>query len=307
MKKNIKTKMSKTEVYDDFSLTHSSILSIMRKVEIKTSRLVNNYFSGDYQSMFRGKGIEFDEVRSYVVGDDPRSMDWKVSARYGTPYIKRFKEERELNVMFLLDFSSSNNFGTTKSKKRLIVEITALLAFSAINNNDKVGLIIFTDEVEKFVAPKKGRSHIFKIISEIIDYKPKSENTDIKASINFLNKVMKSRSMVFLFTDFCSNLPKKEIEIAKKKHDLILCFVEDNLESNLPNINALLSFEDSESSDSVFIDLSDKTTINSFSKEQETLKSEKLKSIKLYGVNHIIFNTNNDYIYEIIKFFKARK
>jgi len=287
------------------TLTHSDLIKYIRKIEIKTSRIVNNYFSGNYHSAFKGRGVEFDEVKAYVAGDDTRSMDWKVTARYRTPFVKKFKEERELNVMLLLDFSASNNFGSSKIKKHLIIELAAVFAFSAIKNNDKVGMIIFTDKPEIFIPPKKGRKHTLKIIHEIIKYKPKNKGTNIKSALIYLNRVIKRRSIVFLITDFCSDIPIKEINISKKRHDLIACFVDDKLEYNLPDINATIVLEDLEHENTVFINANDKSILYAFSKEQEKYKNDKLKLIKKHSIKHIIFDTDKDYIPNIIKFFKS--
>ena len=258
----------------DTTLTHSELIKYIRKIEIKTSQIVNNYFSGNYHSAFKGRGVEFDEVKAYVAGDDTRSMDWKVTARYRSPFIKKFKEERELNVMLILDFSASNNFGSSKTKKNLIIELAAIFAFSAIKNNDKVGMIIFTDKPEVFIAPKKGRNHILKIIHEIIKYKPENKGTNIKSALDYLNKIIKRRSIVFLITDFCSDIPVKEINISRKRHDLITCFVHDKLEYNLPDINATIVLKDLEHDETTFINASDKSILDAFSKEQEKYKTK---------------------------------
>ncbi len=289
----------------DTTLTHSQLIKYIRKIEIKTSQIVNNYFSGNYHSAFKGRGVEFDEVKAYVAGDDTRSMDWKVTARYRSPFIKKFKEERELNVMLILDFSASNNFGSAKIKKNLIIELAAVFAFSAIKNNDKVGMIIFTDKPEVFIAPKKGRNHILKIIHEIIKYKPENKGTNIKSALDYLNKLIKRRSIVFLITDFCSDIPVKEINISRKRHDLITCFVHDKLEYNLPDINATIVLKDLEHDETTFINTNDKSILNAFSKEQEKYKNDKLKLIKKHSIKHIIFDTDKDYIPNIIKFFKS--
>lgn len=288
----------------EHTLTHSELIKYARRIEIKTSSIVNNYFLGNYQSTFKGRGVEFDEVKAYVVGDDLRSMDWKVTARYGVPFVKKFKEERELSVMILLDFSASNNLGSSKTKKHLMIELSAIFAFSAIKNNDKVGIIIFTDKVEVFIPPKKGRNHILKIIHTIINHKPESKGTNIKIALEYLNKVIKRRSIIFLITDFCSDIPIKETEISKKRHDLVACFVDDSLEYNIPDINATIAFEDLEHENVTFINASDKSILYSFKKEQEKYKENKLNFIKKHSIKHIFFDTASDYIPNIIKLFK---
>lgn len=292
---------------DSIAKRSAEIIKKVSQVEIKTSRIVNNHISGSYHSAFRGTGIEFDEVREYVIGDDTRSMDWKVSARYGRPYIKRFREERELTVMLMVDFSASTNFGFETTKKDLIVELSALLAFSAIENNDKVGMIIFTDEVEKYIAPKKGRNHILTIIRELLGYTPKSKNTNIASTLNFLKKINKRHSVAFLITDFSANLPEKEITFTNKKHDLIVCLVKDSFETIMPRVKATAIFRDLENDDTVYVDLSKKNIIEEYRKEQENLENSNIKMLTRYHIDSMVLDIRENYVKDIVKFFKKRE
>ena len=188
-------------MFNNNNITSQELLKSVRQIEIKTSKIVNSYFAGQYHSAFRGHGIEFDEVRKYIVGDDVRAMDWKVSARYNEPFIKRFKEERELSVIIMADFSASTDFGFTKTKHNLIVELSALLSFSALKNNDKVGLLIFTDTVEKFIPLKKGRNHVLRIIRELIEFEPKSIENNVANALEYFNRIKKRDSINFLIKD----------------------------------------------------------------------------------------------------------
>lgn len=288
-------------------LTSGDMLKAVRRIEIKTSHIVNDYFAGAYQSIFKGRGIEFDEVRRYVIGDDVRTMDWKVSARYNEPFIKRFREERELSVMILADFSASTNFGFTKTKRNLIAELSALFAFSAIKNNDKVGLMIFTDKVEKFLPLRKGRNHILRIIRELIEYTPKSLKTDISKTLEYFNKIQKRKSVVFLLTDFCNIMQAKELDITRKRHDLIVGLVNDNLEYELPNTKGTIVLSDSENEELLYLDLSNKNIRESYNKEQKKINKERISFLKKHSIDNMIFDTSKDYLPEIVKFFKSRK
>lgn len=290
-------------------LTSADLLKNVKRIEIKTKKVVNDYLAGEYHSIFKGRGIEFDEVREYAIGDDVRQMDWKVSARYGKPFVKHFKEERELTVTILADFSASTHFGSIKEKRHLIAEIAALLSFSAIKNNDKVSLIIFTDIVEKFIPARKGRNHTLKIIRELIDYSPKNKNTNIEHTLEYFNKIAKRKNVVFLITDICSDISKsqnKEFIITNKKHDFIVVLTEDNFEYNLKKESASVFFEDTETDDSSLVDLSKNSTLKSFLNEQRKLKEKNIDTLKKNFIDYIVLNTNEDYVAEIVKFFKTR-
>ena len=294
-------------MFKNSNITSQELLKSVRQIEIKTSKIVNSYFSGQYHSAFRGHGIEFDEVRKYIVGDDVRAMDWKVSARYNEPFIKRFREERELSLIILADFSASTDFGFTKTKHNLIVELSALLSFSALKNNDKVGLLIFTDTVEKFIPLKKGRNHVLRIIRELIEFEPKSIETNVANALEYFNRIQKRDSITFLITDACSELPKKEIDITRKRHDFIVCLVNDNLEYNLPNLGGTLVLSDLEKEDYVYFDMSNKSVREEYFNEQNKLMEEKLDFLKRNSIEKIVLDTSADYVTEVMKFFIKRK
>ncbi len=283
------------------------LLKKVREIEIRTSRLVNSYLTGGYHSSFKGHGIEFDEVRKYTIGDDVRTMDWKVSARYNEPFIKRFREERELNVIILADFSASTMFGFERTKHNLIIEISALLAFSAFKNSDKVGLLIFTDEVEKFIPLGKGKNHILEIIRELIEFSPKSVETNIENVLKHFNTIQKKDSIVFLITDTCSHLPQREINIVRKKHDFVVCLINDVLEYELPNFSGTLVLSDSESGENIYFDMSNKKLRDRYSKEQKNILEEKINFLKKNSIDNIVLDTSDDYINEFIKFFHRRR
>ncbi|WP_028329387.1 DUF58 domain-containing protein [Brachyspira alvinipulli] len=294
-------------MFKDNSISSQELLKSVRQIEIKTSKIVNSYFAGQYHSAFRGHGIEFDEVRKYIVGDDVRAMDWKVSARYNEPFIKRFREERELSVIILADFSASTDFGFTKTKHNLIVELSALLSFSALKNNDKVGLLIFTDTVEKFIPLKKGRNHVLRIIRELIEFEPKSIETNVANALEYFNRIQKRDSITFLITDSCSELPKKEIDITRKRHDLIVCLVNDNLEYNLPSLGGTLVLSDLEKEDYVYFDMSNKSVREQYFNEQNKLMEDKLDFLKRNSIDKIILDTSSDYVTDVMKFFVKRR
>ena len=294
-------------MFKDNSISSQELLKSVRQIEIKTSKIVNSYFAGQYHSAFRGHGIEFDEVRKYIVGDDVRAMDWKVSARYNEPFIKRFREERELSVIILADFSASTDFGFTKTKHNLIVELSALLSFSALKNNDKVGLLIFTDTVEKFIPLKKGRNHVLRIIRELIEFEPKSIETNVANALEYFNRIQKRDSITFLITDSCSELPKKEIDITRKRHDLIVCLVNDNLEYNLPSLGGTLVLSDLEKEDYVYFDMSNKSVREQYLNEQNKLMEDKLDFLKRNSIDKIILATTSDYVTDVMKFFVKRR
>ena len=222
------------------------LLKKVRKIEIKTRRLSENLFGGEYQSTFKGRGMTFSEVRKYEFGDDVRSIDWNVTARYNEPFIKIFEEERELTMMLVVDISASEFFGTSiKFKRELITEISATLAFSALQNNDKVGVILFSDQIELFIPPKKGKSHILRIIRELIEFKPNSKRTSISTALSFLMRVIKKKSIVFILSDFIDSDYENSIQLVSKKHDLTGIRIYDKIESNIPNLG-IVPFRDNE-------------------------------------------------------------
>ena len=283
------------------------LLKKVRKIEIKTKGLSNHIFSGEYHTAFKGKGMAFSEVREYVPGDDVRSIDWNVTARYNHPYVKTFEEEREMTVILLIDISKSGKFGTEeKSKKEIATELSAVLAFSAIQNNDKVGVIFFTDIIEKFIPPKKGKSHILRIIRELLAFEPQNNATDIGVALEYFSSVIKKRSICFLLSDFLDKDFTRPLQIANKKNDIVAVRIHDKREENLPNVG-MIKMVDAESGLSSWIDSSSKKIRMQFSGKYKN-KAEKLKQdLLLCGVDHININTAESYIKPLINFFKQRE
>jgi uncharacterized protein (DUF58 family) len=283
------------------------ILKKIRRIEITTRGLVNEVFSGEYHSVFKGRGMEFSEVREYQFGDDIRSIDWNVSARMGHTYVKVFEEERELTVMILYDASSSGEFGTAeKMKNEIAIEICALLAFSAIKNNDKVGLIIFTDKIEKFVPPKKGKQHVLRVLRELLYFKPEDTKTDISIALEYLMRVVKRKSTVFLVSDFISSDYKKAIQIANRKHDLIAITVTDPREFDLPDIG-FIEFEDAETGDEILVDTNDFEVRKLFSRNTSQGKLERERFFRSIGLDYIDIVTDKPYIEPLMRFFRIRE
>jgi len=282
------------------------ILKKVKRIEITTRGLVNDVFSGEYHSVFKGRGMDFAEVREYTIGDDIRNIDWNVSARMGHPYIKVFQEERELTVMLMVDVSSSGNFGTYEQMKgEIATEICALLAFSAIKNNDKVGLIIFTDQVEKFVPPKKGKSHVLRVLRELLYHEPQSNKTDIAGALEFLNHVTRRRSVVFLVSDFISEDYEKDLQIANKRHDMVAITVTDPREVELPKVG-FIELEDAETGEIYLLDTNNVGIRSSFSEHADSKKQEREKLFKSMNVDYIDIFTHQPYIEPLMRFFRLR-
>ena len=284
----------------------SDLLKKVRQIEIKTRGLSNHIFAGEYNTAFKGKGMAFSEVRDYQNGDDVRLIDWNVTARYNSPFVKVFEEEREMTVMLIIDVSGSNNFGSNKNfKKELATEIGAVLAFSAIKNNDKVGVIFFSDIIEKFIPPKKGKKHILRIIREIISFKPSSKKTDLSVALEYFNSVISRRSICFILSDFISTSFKKPLQIASRKHDVVALKLIDKREEIIPNIG-LVPIEDAESGKKIIIDTSSKFFINRLL-EEKNKRNNKLKSLmNESSVDLINLYTGEDYVKPLINFFKKR-
>ncbi len=285
----------------------SELLKKVRKIEIKTRGLSNQIFSGEYHSAFKGRGMAFSEVREYQYGDEIRTIDWNVTARLNHPYIKVFEEERELTVMLLVDISGSENFGTKKQFKRdLITEICAVLAFSAIQNNDKVGVIFFSNSIEKFIPPKKGKSHILMIIRELLNFEPKNKGTDISNALRYLNNVIKKRSTTFLLSDFIDNNFIDALKIANKKHDLVALRIYDSREKELPPLG-IIPIKDLESNEIIWVNSSCKELQNQIKinhlKHEKQLKETFLKA----GIDSAHIATHENYIKPLINLFKIRE
>jgi uncharacterized protein (DUF58 family) len=284
----------------------AEVLKRVRRVEITTRRLVNDVFSGEYHSTFKGQGMEFDEVREYQPGDDIRTIDWNVTARMGAPYIKRFMEERELVVMFLLDVSASGRFGSAdQTKIDTAAEICAVLSFSAIQNNDKVGAIAFTDEIEEFIPPDKGRRHVLHVIREILFYKPRGRRTDIATGLDDLLRVSKRRAIVFVVSDFLSGDFSRPLAMAARRHDVVAVWITDPREETLPG-GGLMRVWDQEAETERVIDVSSARARERFA-EQARRREGELKSLfNRNGVDVVRVEAGQDYIVPLSRFFKSR-
>ena len=283
------------------------ILKKVRQIEIRTKNVVNDFFGGDYHSNFKGRGMTFSEVREYVPGDDVRSIDWNVTARTGKPHIKIFEEERELSVLILIDVSSSGVFGSKNLKIDLGVEIAAMLSFSAIKNNDKVGLALFSDKVEKYIPPKKGKKHVLRLITDIInhDFENNNKRTSIKSAIDFANKISKRKSVIFLISDFIDDNFWNELKFLNFKHDVIGLQIYDSYERSFPNIG-LINIHDSETGKTTWIDTSVKKNREKFEKHSNEKLNEFSKKCKNIGFDLLQINTDDDYIKFLMQFFRSR-
>jgi len=283
----------------------------IRQIEIRTRRLVNTLFSGDYKSSFKGRGIEFLDVREYFPGDDVRTIDWKVTARFGRPYVKKFAEERELVVILLVDASGSDRFGTRRLfKLEQAAQVAATLAFSAIRNNDKVGLVFFTDHIEKYVPARKGRSHVLRLIRDILYFEPEHKGTNPGQALEFLMHVLKRRAIVFLISDFLgdgfsSDRLKQPLGIAARKHDLVVVTVNDPAEEELPKLG-LVQMEDAETGDLAVVDTTDPVLRKRFESWRRRRTEEQRQMFRRLGVDHIPVSTAEDFTKKLHKFFQER-
>ena len=279
----------------------------IRYIQIRTSKAVNDVLAGQYESVFRGRGMEFEEVREYLPGDEIRSIDWNVTARMGHPYVKRFVEERELTVVFLVDLSASGAFGSVaRMKNEVAAELAALIAFAAVKNNDKVGLIVFTDTVELFIPPKKGTTHILRLIRELLYFTPRQVRTDITTGLDYLGRVTHKRAVVFLISDFLTSGFEKTMGVLGRRHDLIAVSITDPREVSLPNVG-LVELEDAETGELITID----TGSSGVRRQYEALGRERADRLKQLfasmAIDHIAIRTDADYVREIVRFFRARE
>lgn len=283
------------------------IIKKVRKIEIKTRRLSSNIFAGQYHSAFKGRGMAFSEVREYQFGDDVRDIDWNVTARFHKPYVKVFEEERELTVMLLIDVSGSLDFGTRQQlKAEMVTEIAATLAFSAIQNNDKIGVIFFSDKVEKYIPPQKGRKHILYIIREMLDFHPESNKTDLSETLQFLSNVVKRRCTVFVLSDFYTrNSFSQSLTICSKKHDVVAIQVYDPFDKELPNIG-LMKIVDAETGHEQYIDTSSKKLRTAHSTYWNNRQMELIDTFNKSNVDNISIATNQDYVKSLLMLFKQR-
>ncbi len=283
------------------------IFKKIRRIEIRTRKLVNDMFSGEYHATFKGQGMEFEEVREYTPGDDIRLIDWNVTARTGIPYVKKFKEERELTVMLLVDASSSGRFGThERYKEELAAELCALLAFSAIKNNDKVGLIIFTDKIEMYIPPQKGKGHVLRLIREILYFNPEHTKTDIAGALEFFNKVTKRKAVTFLISDFLSEDYFTPLRIANRKHDMIAIKISDPRELSFGNYG-LIELEDAETGEVMVLDTSSQLFRNEFAQQAQDSVDALKKEFQVIDLDFIQIRTDKPYTIPLVQFFKMRE
>ncbi len=291
--------------------TENDILRRVRKIEIKTRGLSNEIFAGKYHTAFRGRGMSFSEVREYRAGDDVRDIDWNVTARSHKPYIKVYEEERELTMMLMVDVSGSRMFGTTERlKKSVITEIAAVLAFSAAQNNDKVGCILFSDKIEKFIPPKKGKSHILMIIRELISFVPQSRGTAISEAVRFFTNVNKKRCTTFILSDFINSAKDNEhlndaLKIARSKHDLVGIRVYDPREADIPDVG-IIEMEDAESGEKMWVDTSSRAVREHYAETWSQMSDKIVDTLKHNRIDTATIATDSDYVVELIKLFKKR-
>lgn len=283
------------------------ILKKVRRIEIISKKSSQEIFAGEYHSAFKGRGMEFSEVREYVEGDDIRFIDWNVSSRMGKLYVKQFVEERELTVILAIDLSASLNFfSKSKSKKEIAAEISAIIAFTASLNNDKVGLLIFTDRVERFIPPKKGRTHILRIIREILEFKPKGKKTSIDNGLVYLNKVIKKKAILFLLSDFIDQDFQQSLKIASQKHDLIAIKISDRREITLPKAGIFI-LKDQETGEEFFVDFASPKTRATFIKDYQGNENQLLETFMKYGVDSITIDSEKDFEKPLFDFFMERR
>ena len=282
------------------------LLKKVRKIEIKTRRLSDHIFGGEYHSTFKGRGMTFSEVRQYQYGDDVRNIDWNVTARYNEPYIKVFEEERELTMLLMVDISGSQFFGTDEQfKSEIVTEIAATLAFSATQNNDKIGLILFSDEVELYIPPKKGKTHVLRIIRELIEFKPKSKKTNISEALKFMSSVMKKKAIVFVLSDFITDDYRQTLKIASKKHDVTGIRIYDKREEEIPNVG-LVQMQDEETGELLLVNTQSKTVRKNYEKFYREKVAYYKDSFAKSGAGTIDCRTDESYVKKLLGYFKLR-
>ncbi|NAS31113.1 DUF58 domain-containing protein [Flavobacteriaceae bacterium R38] len=282
------------------------LLKKVRKIEIKTRRLSDHIFGGEYHSTFKGRGMTFSEVRQYQFGDDVRAIDWNVTARYNEPYVKVFEEERELTMMLMVDISGSEFFGTHQQfKKDIITEISATLAFSATQNNDKIGLILFSDKIELFIPPKKGKSHVLRIIRELLEFKPEGKGTDVAEALKFLSNVMKKKAIVFLLSDFISDNYEQTLKIVGKKHDVTGIRVYDEREENIPNLG-MVQMEDAETGESILVNTQSRRVRQNYAKYYRERVDYFQDTFTKSGSGVLSCRVDDSYVKKLLSYFKRR-
>ena len=279
----------------------------VRYIQIMTNKAVNDVLAGEYHSVFKGQGMEFDEVREYQPGDEIRTIDWNVTARTGHPYVKRFREERELTLLFLVDLSASGRFGSVKNmKNEVATELCALLAFSAIKNNDKVGLVVFSEEVEMFIPPAKGTTHVLRLISELLSFEPKKKGTSLRAGLDYAARILNRRSIVFLISDFFDKDYDRTLRILSRRHDLIALAVNDPREYELPDVG-LLDLQDAETGATVTIDTGSAAIRREYAAAGRARAEGLRESLRSMDIDLIEVGTSHDYLLDLIRFFKRRE
>ena len=287
-------------------MNEKEILKKIQRIEIFTNRLVNTVFAGEYESVFKGQGITFDEVREYQVGDEIRTIDWNVTARMGQAYIKKYVEERELVMMLVVDMSASTSFGSiAETKAEIAAEIAALLAFSAIKNNDKVGLICFTDTVEHFVPPRKGKRHVLRVVRDILHFQPKQSGTNIETALTFVDRVLKPHSVVFLISDFKDAGYEKQLRLSSKRHSLITITLQDRREVELPDVG-LIELEDAESGERIVVDTRSEEARRLYTELNQRADAERRQVFRASQVDSIHIRTDESYVKPLIRFFRQR-
>jgi uncharacterized protein (DUF58 family) len=285
----------------------SEQIKAVRKIQIRTSHLVSDLFAGQYQSVFKGRGMEFAEVRHYLPGDDVRTIDWNVTARTGIPHVKRFVEERELTVMLLVDASASTRFGTVKQlKSEMAAELAALFAFSAITNNDKVGLLIFSDQVELALPPKKGTRHVLRVIREVLSFTPKGHGTNIAAALEHLNHVTKRRCVTFVVSDFLDAQARLALKIANRRHDVIAVVLDDPRDLTLPDVG-LIELQDAETGEYLLVDTGDGRVRREFEQRAEAARRDRDRMLRGIDVDAIVLRTDRSYTEALLRFFRMRE
>lgn len=282
------------------------LIKKLRKIEIRTSKLANDQLAGGYHSVFKGRGMAFSEVRQYQPGDDVRFIDWNVSARMNETYVKVFTEEREMTVMLLVDLSGSERFGSVaRPKIETVAEVSALLAFSAIKNNDRVGLVLFTDRIERFVPPKKGKGHVMRVVTEILNARPKGEGTDLNVALDLLGNVARRRSVAFLVSDFIAGEYERALRVASARHDLIPVQVNDPREEELPDVGLAL-FEDLETGDVIEVDTSDRTVRDVYQRRIARQRQKREELFRRLSMDHVSVQTDRDYVRPLSDLFRRR-
>jgi uncharacterized protein (DUF58 family) len=286
----------------------ADLINKIRRIEIRTRHLVNDSFAGEYHAVFKGQGLEFEEVRPYQFGDEIRSIDWNVTARMGYPYIKRYVEERELTVMLVVDASGSNDFGSVNRFKRdLAAELAAVLSFSATKNNDKVGLIIFTDQIELVILPRKGRQHVLRLIRELLAFQPKGRGTNLKLALDTINQMLKRRSIVFMVSDFMTPPPsyQQSLFITSRRHDVIALDLNDPLESEVANVG-VITLEDAETGELIWVDTGSRAWREQFVSQNQQFEAAKQSVFRRAAVDAINIHTHEDYVTALVAFFQKR-